>query len=54
VSVGGITDLSYRKVQNKIQEPARSERLIKDLIDSENASYHGRFPGSLPVPSYDA
>jgi len=54
VPVGRIRGLSYRKVRNKIQDPARLERLIKDLIDSENASCSGRFPGPLPVPCHDA
>jgi hypothetical protein len=44
VPVRGSRDLSYRKAQNKIQDPAKAERLIKDLIDSENVSCPGRFP----------
>ena len=31
----------FRKAQNKIQDPAKLERLIKDLIDRENWSTHG-------------
>ena len=33
--------LIYRKAQNKVQDPAKLERLIKDLIDRENWSAMG-------------
>ena len=32
---GGMLGLIFRKAQNKIQDPAKLERLIKDLIDRE-------------------
>ena len=38
---GGILGLIFRKAQNKIQDPAKLERLIKDLIDRENWSAMG-------------
>ena len=37
-NAGGMLGLIFRKVQNKIQDPAKLERLIKDLIDGENWS----------------
>jgi type I restriction enzyme M protein len=38
---GGMLGLIFRKAQNKIQDPAKLERLIKDLIDRENWSAMG-------------
>ena len=35
---GGMLGLIFRKAQNKIQDPAKLERLIDDLIDRENWS----------------
>jgi type I restriction enzyme M protein len=32
---GGMLGLTFRKAQNKIQDPAKLERLIKELIDRE-------------------
>jgi type I restriction enzyme M protein len=33
---GGMLGVIFRKAQNKIQDPAKLERLIKDLIDQES------------------
>ena len=33
---GGLLGLIFRKAQNKIQDPAKLQRLIVDLIDKEN------------------
>jgi type I restriction enzyme M protein len=38
---GGMLGLIFRKARNKVQDPAKLERLIKDLIDRENWSAMG-------------
>jgi type I restriction enzyme M protein len=34
--LGGMLGVIFRKAQNKVQDPAKLERLIKDLIDQES------------------